>query len=161
MRGLHAAFTVLSPVIKLLGAVRAHFGFSQRQLAPWLGVSYRLIAYVELGTRSLPDAAFDQLLRLAALLRDRLATCQFELVALRREQAAAATLTTAARRQLQAVTVLLPTVANDGERLWLELRQLEASRVLRRQSTAAEILGLARLAALEAEVAALQKFFPE
>lgn len=42
-----------SPVRRLLRAVRAHFSLSQAQLAPWLGVSRRLVTYAEHGQRTL------------------------------------------------------------------------------------------------------------
>ncbi len=46
--------------------MRTYLGLSQRQLAPWLGVSWRLTAYAETGARGLPDTALAQLSRLAA-----------------------------------------------------------------------------------------------
>lgn len=171
-----------SSLAQLLRTVRTRFGLSQEQLAPWLGVSGRLISYAEKGARKLPANALAQLTRLATLLpadpaapvdepafaeavdlaplHTRVADCRYEALTIRRELARQAERAAEYFLQLAAVAALLPSAANDGERLWLELRQLEATRGQRASGSTKQVLLRARLAALEAEVAWLAQHLP-
>lgn len=156
----------------LLPTLRARYGFSQAQLAEYLGVSRALVAMAEQGRRTFSGAAWARLQPLLetlsapnpasalpldpltrAALQHRLGACTQEAAQLRQEL----TQLHAAAAQHQAVLQhLLPHLrplasVAEPQQAWLRQREQEATRQLARTGPAVQVLLELRIEALDYE----------
>jgi transcriptional regulator with XRE-family HTH domain len=168
----------LSASPSLLLRLRRHFGLSQDDLAQLLGLTRGMVSMAETGRRALPSEAWLLLTPLLEALEEttpfvakpltmeelrpvqrRQQECAFQATALRRtldrlQQQAVQT----ARRARAVPALRAAAPGNERVRLWSDWQQAATQQQQAQATPAAQALLVGRIAALQAEAAALAQW---
>jgi transcriptional regulator with XRE-family HTH domain len=167
--------------------IRQLLNMSQAMLASYMGISRTLLAYTELGTRSLPAAALHRANQLLAviyknnkpaapqeaiqqdlqakawnkLLHAKMDRCQWQLVNARAKLDSLRENYASCMAKLQLVNELQPTLTNNAQgkkdRSWLKLLEIETLHQLKTCGLKAEQALLLHIEMLELEMEAVQR----